>query len=67
MPEREPEREPSPWADIAEMKEPELDRAKEIRARREARAERLRKVFDGFEGQLPKKPSARKPPARDVR
>ena len=61
MPERDPGREPSPWADPAEMKEPEPDWAKEIRARRKARAERLRKVFDGFDGQLPRKPA---PPAK---
>jgi len=69
MAEHEPGREPSPWADPAEMKEPEPDWAKEIRARRKARAERLRKVFDGFDGRLPKKPSSAtpKPPPGDVR
>jgi hypothetical protein len=49
------------------MKEPEPDWAKEIRVRRKVRAERLRKVFDGFDGQLPKKPSSPKPPQKDVR
>jgi hypothetical protein len=65
MPERDAGREPSPWADPAEMKEPEPDWAKEIRARRKARAERLRKVFDGFDGQLPKKPKTPKPNTRE--
>jgi hypothetical protein len=50
MPEREPGREPSPWADPTEMKEPEPDWAREIRARRKARAERLRKVFEELDG-----------------
>ncbi len=68
MPERDAGREPSPWADPAEMKEPEPDWAKEIRARRKARAERLRKVFDSFDGQLSKKPSApKKAPPKDER
>jgi hypothetical protein len=49
------------------MKEPEPGWAKEIRARRKARAERLRKVFDGFDGRLPKKPSSPKPLPKDVR
>jgi hypothetical protein len=68
MPEREPEREPSPWADPAEMKEPEPEWATEIRARRKARAERLRAVFDSFDGRLPKKPHPPKPtsPPGDV-
>jgi hypothetical protein len=50
------------------MQEPEPDWAKEIRARRKARAERLRKVFDGFDGQPLKRPSASKPepPAGDA-
>ena len=51
MPERDQGHEPSPWADAAEMREPEPDWAKEIRARRKAEAERLRRVFDGFDGQ----------------
>ncbi len=59
MPERDRGTEPSPWADPAEMKEPEPDWAKEIRARRKARAERLRKVFDGFDGQPLKRPPDR--------
>jgi hypothetical protein len=50
------------------MKEPEPDWAKEIRAGRKARAERLRKVFDGFDGRLPERqPSARPKPLGDVR
>jgi hypothetical protein len=61
MPKRDPGREPSPWADPAEMHEPEPDWAKEIRARRKARAERLREVFDGFEGQPLKRPAKPKP------
>jgi hypothetical protein len=50
------------------MKEPEPDWAKEIRARRQARAERLRKVFEGFDGQPLKRPSKPepKPPAGDA-
>ena len=69
MPERDRGTEPSPWADPAEMKEPEPDWAKEIRARRKARAERLRKVFDGFDGQPLKRPPPPKPkpPAGDAR
>jgi hypothetical protein len=67
MPEREPEGEPSPWADPSEMKEPEPDWAKEIRARRKARAERLRKVFDGFDGRPQKGPSPPEPPSGDAR
>jgi hypothetical protein len=67
MPEREPGREPSPWADPTEMKEPEPGWAKEIRARRKARAERLRKVFDGFDGRLAKEPSTPRQPPKDVR
>jgi hypothetical protein len=39
------------------MQEPEPDWAKEIRVRRQARAERLRKVFEGFDGQPLKRPS----------
>ena len=68
MPERDRGTEPSPWADPAEMKEPEPDWAKEIRARRKARAERLRKVFDGFDGQPLKRPPGSKPepPAGDA-
>jgi hypothetical protein len=62
MSEREQGREPSPWADPTEMNEPEPAWATEIRARRKARAERLRKVFDGFDGHLAKKPSRREPP-----
>jgi hypothetical protein len=51
------------------MGEPEPDWAKEIRASRKARAERLRKVFDGFDGHLPKKPPSREPetPPGDTR
>ncbi len=69
MPERDQGHEPSPWADPAEMREPEPDWAKEIRARRKAEAERLRRVFDGFDGHLPRKPPARerKPPPGDAR
>jgi len=48
------------------MKEPEPDWAKEIRARRKARAERLREVFDGFDGQPLKRPSKREPPSGDA-
>ena len=68
MPERDQGREPSPWADPAEMQEPEPAWAKEIRARRQARAERLRKVFDGFDDQPLNRPSTPKPkpPAGDA-
>jgi hypothetical protein len=56
------------------MQEPEPDWAKEIRARRRARAERLRKVFDGFDGQPlkrstkpePKPKHEPEPPAGDA-
>ncbi len=56
MPERDHEPEASPWADPAEMQDPEPDWAKGIRDQRKARAERLRKVFEGFDGKLQKKP-----------
>ena len=55
MPERDHPTEPSPWADREELRAPEPDWAKEIRARRSARADDLRKVFERFDGTLPKK------------
>jgi hypothetical protein len=61
MSERDRDPEPSPWADPGEMHEPEPDWAKDIRARRKERAERLRKVFDGFGGRLPREPSSPEP------
>ena len=56
MPERDRPTEPSPWANRDELQEPEPDWAKEIRAWRSARAEQLRKVFEGFDGTLKKRP-----------
>lgn len=56
MPERDRPTEPSPWADREELKQPEPDWAKEIRARRSARAEQLRRVFEGFDGTLKREP-----------
>jgi hypothetical protein len=49
------------------MDEPEPEWAKEIRARRKARGERLRKVFDGFDGRLAKDPSPPRQPPKDDR
>jgi hypothetical protein len=65
MPEREPGREP--WVDPSQMREPEPDWAKEIHAHRRARAERLRKVFDGFDGRFPEKSSPPEPPVGEGR
>jgi len=61
MSERDREPELSPWADPAEMREPEPDWAMEIRARRRARAEHLRKVFDGFDDRIPREPKPTAP------
>jgi hypothetical protein len=61
MSERDREPEPSPWADPREMSEPEPDWAEEIRARRRARAEHLRRVFEGFDGGASMKPKPAEP------
>lgn len=51
--ERGPEPEPS---ELLAADEPEPDRARDIRDRRRARADRLREVFDAFDGKLSKTP-----------
>jgi hypothetical protein len=55
MAERDRPEEPMPW-DAADVPESEPAWAQEIRARRQVRAERLREVFEGFDGSLTKEP-----------
>jgi hypothetical protein len=54
MAERDPDPEPSPLSDPEETAEP--DWAREIRDRRKARADRLREVFEAFDGTFPTNP-----------
>ena len=55
MPEREPEPEVTQDpSELAELGEPEPEWARDIRDRRRARADRLREVFDAFDGKLSK-------------
>ena len=60
-----PDLPPEPWSkETAEDVEP--DWAQSIRDARKARGDRLRSVFDGFDGQPLKKPSTPKPPSGDA-
>jgi hypothetical protein len=55
MAEREHQPEPGPSA-LMDPDEPEPGWARDIRDRRKARADRLREVFDGFDGTLSTRP-----------
>ena len=58
MPERDHDPEPAPWVDPSGRDDPEPAWATKIRARRKARADRLRGVFDAFDGKLSKEPGS---------